>query len=176
MSSCCSTLSRPRLAGTPPVTDGYRDERSSLSVPASRTTANKDPPIGNGRAISRLLSPRRSAPLALAASTLPALAETALQVQRRAVRRDCRSPRMLSDPGADRTDGQRCATTGLDGLDGLVVNVGIVGGWGLEHTGAEEWDRVFQVNVRAHYLTCKHALAVMTDGGGNRAHLLRSPR
>ena len=55
--------------------------------------------------------------------------------------------------------------TGLDGLDGLVVNVGIAGGWGLEHTSAEDWDRVFQVNVRAHYLTCKHALAVMADGG-----------
>ena len=56
------------------------------------------------------------------------------------------------------------ARTGLGGLDGLVVNVGIVGGWGLEHTSAEDWDRVFQINVRAHYLTCKHALAVMPDG------------
>jgi NAD(P)-dependent dehydrogenase (short-subunit alcohol dehydrogenase family) len=57
------------------------------------------------------------------------------------------------------------ASTGLDGIDGLVVNVGIAGGWGLEHTSAEDWDRVFQINVRAHYLTCKHALTVMSDGG-----------
>jgi NAD(P)-dependent dehydrogenase (short-subunit alcohol dehydrogenase family) len=42
--------------------------------------------------------------------------------------------------------------------------VGIAGGWGLDHTSAADWDRVFQINVRAHYLTCKHALAVMPDG------------
>ena len=57
------------------------------------------------------------------------------------------------------------ARDGLDGLDGLVANVGIVGGWGLGQTSAEDWDRVFQVNVRAHYLACKHALAVMAEMG-----------
>ena len=56
------------------------------------------------------------------------------------------------------------ACAGLDGLDGLAANVGVVGGWGLDNTSAEDWDRVFQVNVRAHYLTCKHALPLMPDG------------
>ena len=56
------------------------------------------------------------------------------------------------------------AAAGLGGLDGLVANVGIVGGWGLDHTSPEDWDRVFAINVRAHYLTCKHALAVMSGG------------
>jgi NAD(P)-dependent dehydrogenase (short-subunit alcohol dehydrogenase family) len=56
------------------------------------------------------------------------------------------------------------AADGMGGLDGLVANVGIVSGWGLEHTGPEEWDRVFAVNVRAHYLAARYALEVMPDG------------
>jgi NAD(P)-dependent dehydrogenase (short-subunit alcohol dehydrogenase family) len=30
---------------------------------------------------------------------------------------------------------------------------------------AREWDRVMAVNVRSHFLACKHALPVMTAGG-----------
>jgi NAD(P)-dependent dehydrogenase (short-subunit alcohol dehydrogenase family) len=56
------------------------------------------------------------------------------------------------------------ARAGLDGLDGVVANVGIVGGWGLDQTSVEDWERVFAVNTRAHFLPCKYALPAMPAG------------
>ena len=50
-------------------------------------------------------------------------------------------------------------------LDGLVMSLGIVSGDHLAGTPASEWDRVMAVNVRSHFLGCKHALPVMTSGG-----------
>jgi NAD(P)-dependent dehydrogenase (short-subunit alcohol dehydrogenase family) len=120
-----------------------------------------DPPIGNGRAMSQLFA-REGADVALADIDAEAVAETARRVRAEggtavAIVLDASEApelrRMVSDAHAR-----------LGGLDGLAVNVGIVGGWGLDHTSAEDWDRVFQVNVRAHFLACKHALEVMEDG------------
>jgi NAD(P)-dependent dehydrogenase (short-subunit alcohol dehydrogenase family) len=121
----------------------------------------EDPPIGNGRAMSRLFA-REGACVAVADVDAAAIAETARQAHAEGspavpIVADVREPleieRMVNE-----------ARVGLDGLDGLVANVGIVGGWGLEHTSADDWDRVFEVNVRSSYLTCKHALAVMPQG------------
>jgi NAD(P)-dependent dehydrogenase (short-subunit alcohol dehydrogenase family) len=143
---------RERLAG-----------RKILVVGAGQQSYDiENPPIGNGRAISRLLA-REGAHLAIADVDRTAVEETARQVDAEgqpavAIVADAREPsaieRMVDD-----------ARRGLDSLDGLVVNVGVAGGWGLEHTSAEDWDHVFHLNVRAHYLICKHALAVMRDGG-----------
>ena len=36
----------------------------------------------------------------------------------------------------------------LGGLDGVVLNVGIAGGFGVEGTSVEDWDRVLAVNLR----------------------------
>jgi NAD(P)-dependent dehydrogenase (short-subunit alcohol dehydrogenase family) len=121
----------------------------------------EDPPIGNGRAMSRLFA-REGAQVAVADVDASAVGETARQVHAEGLP----ALAIVADVGEpvdiERMLGEAC--TGLNGLDGVVANVGIVGGWGLDHTSAEDWDRVFQVNVRAHYLTCKHALAVMPDG------------
>ena len=121
----------------------------------------EDPPLGNGRAMSRLLA-REGARVAVADLDAAAARETARQVREEGsaaviVVADVGEPNEIERMVAE-------ARKGLDGLDGLVANVGIVGGWGLDHTNAEDWDRVFQINVRAHYLTCRHALAVMPDG------------
>ena len=53
----------------------------------------------------------------------------------------------------------------LGGLDGVVLNVGIGGGFGVQGTSVEDWDRVLAVNLRAHFLGCKHALPALADGG-----------
>jgi NAD(P)-dependent dehydrogenase (short-subunit alcohol dehydrogenase family) len=147
-----AAASRERLAG-----------RKILIVGAGQRDYDvDDPPIGNGRAISRLLA-REGAHVAIADIDAAAVEETARQIYAEG------EPALtiVADAGKpseiERMVGE--ARAGLDGLDGLVANVGIVGGWGLDHTSAEDWDSVFQVNVRAHYLACKHALAAMPDGG-----------
>lgn len=147
-----ASVGRERLAG-----------RKILIVGAGQQNYEiENPPIGNGRAISRLLA-REGARVAIADVDGTAVEETARQVHAEgqaavAIIADVGEPseveRMVNE-----------ASAGLDGLDGLVVNVGIGGGWSLEHTSAEDWDRVFQINVRAHYLSAKHALAVMRNGG-----------
>jgi NAD(P)-dependent dehydrogenase (short-subunit alcohol dehydrogenase family) len=52
----------------------------------------------------------------------------------------------------------------LGGLDGVVCNVGIGAGQWLGSTSAEEWDAVFAVNVRSHFLTARAALPHLDDG------------
>jgi NAD(P)-dependent dehydrogenase (short-subunit alcohol dehydrogenase family) len=71
----------------------------------------------------------------------------------------------------DVSDELACATivtesvSRLGGLDGLVLNVGIGGGHRLAGTSAAQWDLVFAVNARAHFLVSKAALPHMGDGG-----------
>jgi NAD(P)-dependent dehydrogenase (short-subunit alcohol dehydrogenase family) len=146
-----SAAGRERLAG-----------RKILVVGAGQQSYDiDDPPIGNGRAMSRLFA-REGAHVAVADVDAAAVAETARQMQAEgraalAIVADVGEPveieRMIDQ-----------ARAGLDGLDGIVANVGVVGGWSLEHTGTTDWDRVFQINVRAHYLICRRALAVMPEG------------
>jgi NAD(P)-dependent dehydrogenase (short-subunit alcohol dehydrogenase family) len=122
----------------------------------------EDPPMGNGRATS-LLCGREGAAVVVAdidADSAEASAD------------------LVRGSGADATvvvadaaeeDGVSAmfaaATDALGGLDGLVLNVGIGGGWLIKGTSAEDWDRVMAVNLRSQFLGCKHALEAMADGG-----------
>jgi NAD(P)-dependent dehydrogenase (short-subunit alcohol dehydrogenase family) len=120
-----------------------------------------DPPVGNGRAMSQLFA-REGARVAVADVDVAGAQETARLVQDEGPA----AVTIVADVG-DPVQIERMvneARAGLDGLDGLVANVGIVGGWGLDQTNPEDWDRVFAINVRAHFLACKHALAQMSDG------------
>jgi NAD(P)-dependent dehydrogenase (short-subunit alcohol dehydrogenase family) len=123
---------------------------------------SEDPPIGNGRAMS-LLFTREGAAVAIAdidadgaaasAELLRAEGGTAVTTIGDAADED-ELNRMIAD-----------ARAGLDGLDGLVMNVGIAGGMGFQGTTVEDWDRVLAVNLRSHFLGCKRALASFEDGG-----------
>jgi NAD(P)-dependent dehydrogenase (short-subunit alcohol dehydrogenase family) len=53
----------------------------------------------------------------------------------------------------------------MGGLDGLVLNVGIGAGVGMTGTTAEQWDQVFAVNVRSHFLLAGAALPLLSDRG-----------
>ena len=75
---------------------------------------------------------------------------------------------MVVADAADEADSARMfaeAGEALGGLDGLVLNVGIGGGLRLSGTSAADWDRVLAVNLRSHFLGCRHGLAAMEVPG-----------
>jgi NAD(P)-dependent dehydrogenase (short-subunit alcohol dehydrogenase family) len=120
-----------------------------------------DPPPGNGRAIA-LLSALEGASVACVDKNEAAAQETA--------------QRIASSGGkavvitADVADEKACADlviaaeSKLGGLDGVVINVGIGLGRGLEGTDAKMWDDTFAVNLRAHFLIARAALPRMPLG------------
>ena len=132
----------------------------------TRHSDDPEAPIGNGRAIS-VLAAREGATVVCVDRHEAAAQETV-----RLIEADDASVRAAPEfqPGrafalaADVSAEAGCAgavdaAVGLlGGLDGLVLNVGIALGRGLTGTTAEEWDRVFAVNVRAHFLVTAAAL------------------
>lgn len=57
------------------------------------------------------------------------------------------------------------AAAALGGLDALAINTGIAAGVGLTGTTPADWQRVFDVNVHAHFLALRAALPVIEPGG-----------
>ena len=122
----------------------------------------EDPPVGNGRAMSVLFA-RAGASVAVAdvdEASAEATADLARAEGAEAV--------AVAADASDEADVQRMigeAKSGLGGLDGIVLNVGVAGGLGLQGTTVEDWDRVMAVNARAHFLGLKHGLPALADGG-----------
>ncbi|MGH3229248.1 MAG: SDR family NAD(P)-dependent oxidoreductase [Streptosporangiaceae bacterium] len=124
-------------------------------------SSDPDPPLGNGRAIS-VLAAREGAAVACADRSAPAAEQTAALVrgegQHAAV--------VLADVAFP----EACASVvtesaaALGGLDGLVLNVGIGRGRGMAGTSVAQWDEVFAVNTRAHFLVAAAALPVLEPG------------
>ena len=127
----------------------------------TRASADPDAPVGNGRAIA-VLAAREGAAVACADIDEGAATTTA---------------ELVAGEGAtaavvvgDVADEASCAAMvaaaqrELGGLDGVVLNVGIGLGVGLAGTTAEQWDAVFAVNTRAHFLVCQAALPVLPEG------------
>lgn len=142
----------PRLAG-----------RRILIVGAGqRRTVDADPPVGNGRAMS-LLFARQGAKVACADLDLDSASETVDLIKAeggtaRALRADVAQPAEIDRMVRD-------AVEALGGLDGLVLNVGIGNTSRFGTETAEEWDRVMDVNLRAHMLGAQAGAAAMDDGG-----------
>jgi NAD(P)-dependent dehydrogenase (short-subunit alcohol dehydrogenase family) len=120
-----------------------------------------DAPLGNGRAIS-VAAAREGASVAVADINADAAQVTADLV------RDAGAKSAVVV--ADVADADACtamvtdAVAALGGLDALVLNVGIGRGRGLAETSARDWDLVFAVNVRSHFLTLQAAMPLLDDG------------
>ena len=142
---------------------GRLDGRRILVVGAG-TRPSDDPgaPPGNGRAIAVAVA-REGATVACADIDRDAAEATAALV-----REEGGQAHVIT---ADVADADQCsamvteAAALVDGLDGVVLNVGIGAGAWLKGTSVETWDAVFAVNVRAHFLACRAALPLMADGG-----------
>ncbi len=127
----------------------------------TRSSPEPDPPIGNGRAIS-VLAAREGAAVACADRDAEAADATAALVRNEGqkaavVLADVASPDACAAVVAK-------SAAALGGLDGLVLNVGIGLGRGMAGTTAAQWDEVFAVNTRAHFLVATAALSVLEPG------------
>jgi NAD(P)-dependent dehydrogenase (short-subunit alcohol dehydrogenase family) len=120
-----------------------------------------DPPIGNGRAMSVLFG-REGASVVVADINADAAEATA-----ELVRAEGADATVVVADAADEQDVEAMFSRAGEGLDGLVLNVGVGAGFLLSGTSAEDWDRVMAVNLRSQFLGCKHALEAMTDGRGS---------
>jgi NAD(P)-dependent dehydrogenase (short-subunit alcohol dehydrogenase family) len=128
----------------------------------TRPSTDPDAPFGNGRAIS-VLAAREGAAVACADRDAGAAEETAKLAEAEGAASAVVIGDVTSEDDCARIVDE--SVRALDGLDGLVCNVGIGLGRGLEGTSPEEWDAVHAVNVRSHFLLCRAALPQMADGG-----------
>ena len=142
---------------------GRLDGRRILVVGAGTADLDgePDPPVGNGRAIA-VTCAREGAAVACVDRSEPAAAETARLVRE--------AGGVATVVVADVANGEQCerlvseGSDGLEGLDGLVLNVGIGLGGRLAGTSLEDWDTTFAVNLRSHFAVCKAALARLDEG------------
>lgn len=138
------------------------DGRSILVVGAgTRPSDDPEAPMGNGRAIA-VACAQAGATLALADRDEQSAERTAELVRAEGAS----GVVVVGDVSkeADCTDIVDRSIEALGALNGMVLNVGIGAGAGLEGTTAALWDQVFSVNVRAHFLLCRAALARMAPG------------
>ncbi|RUP05014.1 MAG: SDR family oxidoreductase [Mycobacterium sp.] len=151
----------PESLGTAPGRGRLTGRRIAIVGAGTRPSQDADAPIGNGRAIA-VLCAREGAEVACVDIDREAAqytAELCLQEGGRALAVQ-----------ADVRDAEACARLvrdargGLDGLDGVVANVGFGAGGGLSETSPELWDEIFALNVRSHFLVARAALPVLADG------------
>ena len=151
----------PEATGEAPARHRLADRRVLVVGAGTRPSADADAPLGNGRAIA-VLAAREGAAVACADIDSDAAATTLALAENEGGKAVAIT--------ADAADEEQCiamveqAENSLGGLDGLVLNLGIGLGAGLEGTSAEAWDQAMAVNLRAHFLTCKAALPWMGEG------------
>jgi NAD(P)-dependent dehydrogenase (short-subunit alcohol dehydrogenase family) len=119
----------------------------------TRSSPDPDAPTGNGRAISLLAAHEGAAVVCLDR-------DESARATADMVEADGGQAAVLVGDVSDPCTASSCvaeAAAIFDGLDGLVLNVGIARGFRLSRTTAEDWDAAFAVNVRAHFLAAQAA-------------------
>ncbi|MFF5207299.1 SDR family NAD(P)-dependent oxidoreductase [Streptosporangium sp. NPDC000396] len=141
------------------VVNGRLVGRRVLVVGAgTRPSSDPEPPVGNGRAIA-IEAARQGAAVVCADLDEGSATETAELVTREGGRAEVIT--------VDLADGDACeALAGRAGpVDGIVLNAAIGSGLALAGTSAADWDKVFSVNLRGHFLVCKGAFPLLGPGG-----------
>lgn len=153
---------RAEGAGTAPGRDRLAGRRVLVIGAGQQSYGVHDAPVGNGRAISALCG-REGASVAVADIDPQAAAATAAHVEAEGAMAITVVGDAADEAAVEQMIGESARELG--GLEGLVMNVGVPRGYRLEGTSAADWDQAFAVNVRSHFLGCKHALSVLAPGG-----------
>ncbi|MCP1756719.1 NAD(P)-dependent dehydrogenase (short-subunit alcohol dehydrogenase family) [Bradyrhizobium elkanii] len=119
-------------------------------------------PIGNGRAMS-LLFAREGAHVAVADLNRTSAEDTVARIADDGGRAFAIAADVTQEADVIRMIDEAHRTMG--GLDGMVLNIGTFGKTGLDNVSAEEWNRIYDVNVRGPMLCCRAALPKFEDGG-----------
>jgi len=147
--------------GTAPGRGRLRGMNVLVVGAGSQPCDDPDPPIGNGRAIS-LLCAREGAAVACVDKDESAARQTAEQILREGGSAQVILADASREPDCERLVAE--AIRSLGKIDGVVLNVGIGVGRGLAATTAEQWDQVFAVNLRAHFLIVREVLPHLQAG------------
>jgi NAD(P)-dependent dehydrogenase (short-subunit alcohol dehydrogenase family) len=119
-------------------------------------------PIGNGRAMSILFA-REGAGVAVADANRESAEETVARIGGEGGRAFAIEADIERAEDVGRMIGE--AHDLMDGLDGLVLNVGIgLGALGLAGVKVEEWDKVLAINLRGPMLCCREAMPKLAEG------------
>jgi len=142
---------------------GRLEGRRILVVGAgTRATDDPEAPIGNGRAMA-VLAAREGASVACADLDEASARETLGQIEKEGGAGHVLVGNVSDPETCERLVAE--AESALGGLDGVVLNVGIGSGRRLENTSVRDWDLVFDVNLRSHFLIAKAALPRLPEHG-----------
>jgi NAD(P)-dependent dehydrogenase (short-subunit alcohol dehydrogenase family) len=124
----------------------------------TRPSLDPDAPVGNGRAIA-VRAAREGATVVCVDSDEAAARET----WRLITEEGGKAAVVVADVTTE--EGCRLAVSEEPGPtpDGLVLNVGTGFGMGVAGTSPDDWDRTFDLNLRAHFMLVRRALVVLPD-------------
>jgi NAD(P)-dependent dehydrogenase (short-subunit alcohol dehydrogenase family) len=151
----------PEAQGTASVRARLQQRRIIVIGAGTQPSDEPDPPEGNGRAIA-LLCAREGAFV----SCVDKDELSARETQRRILAEGGHADVLCADV-TDEAACERVVTTAhaaMNGLDGVVVNVGSAFGRGLAGTDAKAWDATFALNLRAHFLIARAAMPLLNPG------------
>ncbi|MDQ6696357.1 MAG: SDR family oxidoreductase [Actinomycetota bacterium] len=142
-----------------PTPPGRLTGRRVLVVGAgTQPSDDPEPPVGNGRAIA-VRAARDGASVICADRDRAGAEATAAWITG-----EGGAAAVVTGDVTTPEDCVRMVTeAGDEGIDGLVLNVGIGRGSGMRGTTAEDWDMTFAVNLRGHFLVVQAALDLLSD-------------
>ena len=149
-------------SGTAPGRGRLQGRRVLVVGGGQRTFDAATDPVGNGRAMS-LLFAREGAQVAVADVNLASAEDTVGRIKAEGDRAFAIAADVTIEADVKRMIDEARAAMG--GLDGMVLNVGTFGGTGLDGVSAEDWNKIYDVNVRGPMLACREALPKFENGG-----------
>jgi NAD(P)-dependent dehydrogenase (short-subunit alcohol dehydrogenase family) len=119
--------------------------------------------IGNGRATA-IMCAREGATVMVADLKLPLAEETAAAIRAEGGEAEAIAADVSKEEDCQRSIEETVKRFGR--LNLLVNNVGIAIGGSLLNTNSEQFDRMYQVNLRSHFLMMRYAVPELQKAGG----------